>query len=194
MANKILVKRSAVASKVPLVGDLELGELGINTHDGKMYIKKDDGLESIVEIGGQGTSGNITTDTTNFNGNLSVLDTDVQSALETLDDLEAGTKVMYLDSDYTVTENNTLYVLDTAGATLPINTVNFTVTLPATPENNDILRFVDGNGNSQDVPVLIDRNGNTIDGQADDLTCDVNYFDIKLIFNSTTNNWALGGK
>jgi len=54
MANTIKVKRSAVAAKVPTTTDLELGEIAVNTYDGKMYIKKDDGAESVVEIGGGG--------------------------------------------------------------------------------------------------------------------------------------------
>lgn len=47
-------KRSAVPSKVPSVGDLVLGELAINTYDGKIYIKKDDGTQSVVEVGADG--------------------------------------------------------------------------------------------------------------------------------------------
>ena len=48
----IKLKRSAVASKVPVTTDLELGELGVNTHDGKLYLKKSvSGTESIVEVG-----------------------------------------------------------------------------------------------------------------------------------------------
>jgi len=48
----IRMKRSAVASKVPVTTDLELGELGVNTHDGKLYLKKNvSGTESIVEVG-----------------------------------------------------------------------------------------------------------------------------------------------
>lgn len=56
MANKLLIKRSSVASKVPTTGDLELGELAINTYDGKLYLKKDNGSASIVEIGAGGGS------------------------------------------------------------------------------------------------------------------------------------------
>lgn len=48
----IKLKRSSVAGKAPVVGDLELGELALNTHDGKLYTKKNNGTESIVEIGG----------------------------------------------------------------------------------------------------------------------------------------------
>lgn len=40
MANSIKIKRSSVAAKVPVTGDLELGELAINTYDGKLYLKK----------------------------------------------------------------------------------------------------------------------------------------------------------
>ena len=41
MANTIQVKRSAVPAKVPTTSDLALGEIAVNTYDGKMYIKKD---------------------------------------------------------------------------------------------------------------------------------------------------------
>lgn len=54
MANTLKVKRSAVAGKIPAVSDIDLGELAINTRDGKLFLKKDDGAESVVEIGSTG--------------------------------------------------------------------------------------------------------------------------------------------
>lgn len=51
MANKIQVKRSAVSGQVPTTTDLDLGEIGVNTYDGKLYIKKDSGTASIVNVG-----------------------------------------------------------------------------------------------------------------------------------------------
>lgn len=54
MANTLRMKRSGVAAKVPTTADLALGEIGINTFDGKLYIKKDNGTASIVEIGAGG--------------------------------------------------------------------------------------------------------------------------------------------
>ena len=57
MANLIKLKRSGVAGKAPVVGDLELGELALNTYDGKLYTKKDNGTASIVELSGGGGGG-----------------------------------------------------------------------------------------------------------------------------------------
>lgn len=54
MANTFVLKRSAVQGKVPTVGDLQLGELALNTYDGKLYTKKDNGTASVVEIGAGG--------------------------------------------------------------------------------------------------------------------------------------------
>ena len=51
MPNRIQLKRSAVAGKVPTTGDLQLGELALNTFDGKLYALKNNGTPSVVEIG-----------------------------------------------------------------------------------------------------------------------------------------------
>jgi hypothetical protein len=50
MAIKIELKRSAVPGKVPNTSSLDLGEVAINTYDGKLYFKKDNGAESIVQL------------------------------------------------------------------------------------------------------------------------------------------------
>jgi len=42
---------------VPTTSDLALGELALNTYDGKLYTKKDNGSASIVELSGGGGSG-----------------------------------------------------------------------------------------------------------------------------------------
>lgn len=43
MPNKIILKKSSVAAKVPLAADLDFGELAVNYTDGKLYYKKSDG-------------------------------------------------------------------------------------------------------------------------------------------------------
>ena len=47
----VRIKRSAVPNKIPTVDDLELGELAINYHDGRLYALKFDGVNrSIVHL------------------------------------------------------------------------------------------------------------------------------------------------
>lgn len=64
MANTFRLKRSAVAARVPTTDDLQLGELALNTFDGKLYTKKDNGSATVVEIGAgslaDGDKGDIT--------------------------------------------------------------------------------------------------------------------------------------
>ena len=51
MAVKIELKRSAVPGKIPTAGQLDLGELAINTYDGTVYFKQDTGVtQSIVQL------------------------------------------------------------------------------------------------------------------------------------------------
>jgi hypothetical protein len=50
VAQQIKLKRSAVNGKVPLTTDVALGELAINTFDGKMYFKRDNGTASMLEV------------------------------------------------------------------------------------------------------------------------------------------------
>ena len=53
MANTIKLRRSAVTGAVPTTAQLDLGELAINTHDGKLFLKRDNGIgQYIVEVGG----------------------------------------------------------------------------------------------------------------------------------------------
>lgn len=50
MAQTVQLKRSAVAGKVPTTGDLALGELALNTYDGRIFFKKDPGTPSVVTV------------------------------------------------------------------------------------------------------------------------------------------------
>ena len=60
MPQPILLKRSAVASKVPTTAQLQLGELAANTFDGKLFMSKNDGAAAVVEIGGATITGDAT--------------------------------------------------------------------------------------------------------------------------------------
>ena len=52
MAQVIKLKRSAVAGKTPQTSSLQLGELAVNTTDGKIYLHRssssDDSIQSVL--------------------------------------------------------------------------------------------------------------------------------------------------
>ena len=59
MSRLITLRRTATPGKIPSTADMQLGELAINTYDGKVYLKKNvNGAETIVTLGeGATTSG-----------------------------------------------------------------------------------------------------------------------------------------
>ena len=73
MAQNIQLKRSALSGKVPDTGSLTLGELAINTYDGKIFFKKSGSIESVESII---TTNSITT------GSLTLLGTGSFSSLK----------------------------------------------------------------------------------------------------------------
>jgi len=50
MAQVVKLKRTSVQGRIPSISNLELGELAINTHDGRIFFEKDNGILSIQEI------------------------------------------------------------------------------------------------------------------------------------------------
>jgi hypothetical protein len=111
MAQVIKIKRSAVASKIPLTTDLALGELAMNTNDGKLFMKKNNGSDSIVEIGAE-TASNVGAT------GVGVFNQKTGSNFE-FKKLVAGTNM-------TVTDNGTTVTLDAAsggGGANPANSI-----------------------------------------------------------------------
>lgn len=84
MANTFKLKRTPVAGRVPTLENLELGELAVNTHDGKVFLKKSaDGIETVIEVGYRDS---VTTITSSL-----ILDTEWESTGINGQDLETGT-------------------------------------------------------------------------------------------------------
>lgn len=50
MANRILLKRSSSGGSIPAVGDLSLGELALNTFNGRLFTKKDTGTAEVIDL------------------------------------------------------------------------------------------------------------------------------------------------
>lgn len=57
MANTLLLKRTTVAGRVPSSAQLAAGELAVNVPDGKLYLKRVSGAETIIELGQTGPEG-----------------------------------------------------------------------------------------------------------------------------------------
>jgi len=119
MANRLKMKQSSVAGKVPATTDLLLGELAVNTTDGKLYLKKNvSGTETIVDVtaggllpasatnlGGVKGLTNLTIDAA---GNLSLSGANVNAALGYTADkpsLLDGMKNFLINSQFQIWQN-----------------------------------------------------------------------------------------
>ena len=60
MSNTILLKRSSTPGAVPTTAALTLGEVALNVSDGAMYFMKDNGVQSIVQVGYTTLTGDVT--------------------------------------------------------------------------------------------------------------------------------------
>lgn len=143
MANKIVLKKSSVASKVPVAGDLDFGELAINYTDGKLYFKKaDNSIASFVASTSGGTGG--ISFTTSETAPLSP-----QAGDQWLDST-TGIKYTYVDDD-----NSSQWVeLEASvsvsqGSTTPSIYSNEYVLTGTTTNNSETEIFINGVSNSR---------------------------------------------
>ena len=110
--NRIKLKRTGTAAKVPNISDLSLGELAINTFDGKLFFLKNDGTDSLESIV---TTNTEVTGSVNLNGSITssaaIISNDSPSTNLFLVKI-AGQDKLKVNSDGTlvITETNTLPV------------------------------------------------------------------------------------
>jgi len=168
----IKLRRSGTSGNVPTTSQLDLGELAINTYDGKLYLKKNvAGTESIVDIGGGGQTAvykeyvyTATSNQTTFTGS----DDNSQTLTYIPGYLQVFLNGVLLENgtDYTATSLTSVVLVNgaSAGDILQISTfvkvlgtgdivtdtfsgtgTTSDYTLSATPDNEDnIIVFVDG--------------------------------------------------
>lgn len=95
MASKIILKKSSVASKAPVAGDLDFGELAINYTDSKLYFKKADG--SIDAF----TSAAASAPVTSVGGNTGdITDTQLLTSIKSVDGAGSGLDADFLDGNH----------------------------------------------------------------------------------------------
>lgn len=121
MANKIILKKSSVASKVPLATDLEIGELSVNLTDQKLYTKNAAG--TVVLVGSAVASGG------DVNGPASSTD----NALVRYD----GTTGKVIQ--------NSLVTLDDSGNIVNPNSIQFDITPSVVPTATGSMFWDEGN-------------------------------------------------
>jgi hypothetical protein len=109
MANTLIIKRSSVAGKVPVAGDLQVGELAVNLADAKLYSKNAGG--TVIQLGGGSGSGDVVgpasaTDNSlvRFDGTTGKLVQNSTATLSDTGDLDtASVKADYFDLDTAAT-------------------------------------------------------------------------------------------
>lgn len=121
-ANVVKLKRSAVAGRVPSTTDLALGELALNTYDGRIYLKKSvSNVETVVALQPfptGGTNGYVLQ--TDGNGTLSWV---AQAAGTEPTRLKNGEFTATLDNAGTLTVDNLVVNAETS-----VTTQTFVVT------------------------------------------------------------------
>jgi hypothetical protein len=90
MANKVLLKKSSVGARVPVVGDLDYGELALNYADGKLYYKtSSNAIDTFPSLSATST---LTNKTINLGSNTLVA-TSAQLAAALTDETGSGSLV-----------------------------------------------------------------------------------------------------
>ena len=110
MAHLIKLKRTSVEGKVPTTSNLQLGELAINTYDGRIFFEKNDGSAAIKQIltTDSITTGSITLSATGSFGRIigSIGSTNgVISGSSQITDLTTHKETVTGASSYTVDHN-----------------------------------------------------------------------------------------
>ena len=78
-----------------------------------------------------------------------------------------------------------------SGRSYVIKTAGITLTLPATPSVDDFVVVKDGTGAAATSSFTVARNGSNIASSATDLTFDVNFGEITMIYVDATIGWSV---
>jgi len=70
MTTKIIHKKSSVSGKAPLAGQLDYGELALNTYDGVIYLKRNQGVDDELITIAPVSEDTLEIDTTGFSNSL----------------------------------------------------------------------------------------------------------------------------
>lgn len=166
MSQLVKLKRTAVEGKVPSTSNIELGELAINTYDGRIFFEKDNGTPSIQQVV---TTNSDTTGSLNIIGNITasffVGDGSGLTNLPNSEVSQVATVTSSFDntSSITVTHN-----FDTKNVIISVYQSNDTQIIPqsVTLTNNNTADIVlSGNHSGY---VVVAKGGHIVSGSASD--------------------------
>jgi hypothetical protein len=175
MANKVVLKRSAVSGRNPTTSDLSLGELAVNTYDGNLFFKKDSGTASIVTVAtlaGTQTLTNKTLASPSITGNITFADGSIQPTAYT--------------GPYTKVSSNTTAIVN-SGYLANTGSGSFTITLPASPTTGQFVVIADDNAFGTN-PLFVARNGEPIVNLNENLTLDITGVSVTLMYDGGSWN------
>jgi hypothetical protein len=124
MAQIVKLKRTSVQGKVPTISNIELGELAMNTYDGRIFFEKNDGSATVQEIlttntgrpitGSVTLNGDISATNITLSGNLTV-----EGTTTTIDstNLNIGDNIIELNYGGTATTSGIITKDATGGST-----------------------------------------------------------------------------
>ncbi len=153
MAQNIILKRSALSGKVPDTGSLNLGEIAINTYDGRAFIHKSGSTESIehIVVTNSTTTGSITITQTGSFGELNVTnDINVSDSIYVTNDIVVGGDVDVVGAvtaSFFVGDGSLLTGIDTSADTeIPANDWDYNL-----PDSGSL-----SDGNNQSTKYTVD--------------------------------------
>ena len=121
MSSIVQLKRSALSGKVPGTGSLNLGELALNTYDGKIFFRRSGSTDTVQEV--------ITTNTTNTG---SVTITGILTAGSIVGSISASNGIVSGSSQITLSSGIGYSKLATTGSNQFTDSQNITGSLRAT--------------------------------------------------------------
>ena len=176
MAQTIKLKRTAVSGKIPTTSNLDLGELAINTYDGRIFFEKDiDGNLSIQEIL---TTNSQTSGSFNLTGAISASSLEISGNTTIGGDLTLEGQLTIGDA----TTDSVNVIASLSSSLIPQSTLNFDLGSSSKKWNNSYI----GTSNV-DIQNIID----TRSGQNRSLTVGANSTGDR--FHVVTNNTANSG-
>ena len=119
MSNRFLIKKSSVAGRIPLAGDLEYGELALNYTDGKLYYKtSSNSIASLV-----GADNYVQIDRQSYTATAGQVTFSITYAASYVDVYING--VHMSDEDYTATSGSTVVLTQACSAGDQVDLMGF---------------------------------------------------------------------